>query len=246
MSLEPILGRAPDARREDGEHWLSVSDLMSGLMILFLFISIAFMRHLEAQRTEAVEERDRVQSMVVIANNTQVAIYEALREEFQADLLRWNAELDRDTLTVRFRAPDILFDRSSDELKPEFRAILADFFPRYMARLDQFHDAVAEIRIEGHTSSEWSADVNADEAYFRNMALSQSRTRSVLRYCKSLPHIDSYPWLRDRMAAVGLSSSRLVRRADGSEDAEHSRRVEFRVQTNFEKRMIQAILPGAG
>lgn len=28
----------------DSQHWLTISDLMSGLMIIFIFISVAFMR----------------------------------------------------------------------------------------------------------------------------------------------------------------------------------------------------------
>ena len=30
-------------RQENGEHWLTVSDLMAGLMMVFLFIAIVFM-----------------------------------------------------------------------------------------------------------------------------------------------------------------------------------------------------------
>ncbi len=234
MSVKPVFGAAR-ARGEDGAHWLSVSDLMAGLMMIFLFISISFMSHVQI-------ERDQIKEIVVIANDTQLAIYEALQDEFEDDLERWNAELDRQTLTVRFKQPEILFAASSAKLKPQFKAILQDFFPRYVRRLAVFQDSIAEIRIEGHTSSEWGMSVSNQEAYFLNMDLSQERTRSVLEYCYTLPSIAGYPWLKGRIAAVGLSSSKLILDHAGHEDKEKSRRVEFSIKTNFEKRIIQNVV----
>ena len=34
-------------KRNDEDHWLSVSDLMAGLMIVFLFISVVNMKQYE-------------------------------------------------------------------------------------------------------------------------------------------------------------------------------------------------------
>ena len=36
---------------------------------------------------------------------------------------------EKDTLTVRFLAPEILFESGSDVLKPQFKDILSDFMP---------------------------------------------------------------------------------------------------------------------
>jgi len=235
MKMTTIFGHGRG--RDESHHWLSVSDLMAGLMMIFLFIAITYMRFVQI-------ERDQIKEIVVIANDTQIAIYEALQEEFHDDLHRWNAELDRQTMTVRFKEPDVLFDRNSDRLKLEFKEILADFFPRYVRRLNAFRESIDEIRIEGHTSSEWHAGVSKEEAYFLNMDLSQRRTQSVLRYCYTLPRVADHPWLKRNIAAVGLSSSRLVLRQDGAgEDYEASRRVEFTVKTNFERRIIRTIVP---
>lgn len=49
MSLSSVFGRETGAADESG-HWMSVSDLMSGLMIVFLFIAVVFMRHVESTR----------------------------------------------------------------------------------------------------------------------------------------------------------------------------------------------------
>lgn len=55
-------------------------------------------------------------------------------------------------------------------------------FPRYLDVLLQFRDSIDEVRIEGHTNSAWNERSTSDEAYFKNMKLSQGRTRSVLEY----------------------------------------------------------------
>lgn len=235
--MDKLLGsRKSKIDHETSEHWVSVSDLMSGLMMVFLFISIALMRH-------ALIERDKIKEVAVAYQNNQVALYEALKTEFEPDLQRWNAEIDKDTLSFEFKSPDILFGLGSAVMRPQFKDVLSDFFPRYMKVLNRFRESINEVRIEGHTSSQWNAGVNPEEAYFRNMELSQARTRSVLLFVQGLKATaEDQEWIRRNVAAVGLSSSRLVLDESGKEDAERSRRVTFRVISNAEtqiRRLIQ-------
>jgi outer membrane protein OmpA-like peptidoglycan-associated protein len=235
--MKEILGsRRRKIDHETSEHWVSVSDLMSGLMMVFLFISIALMRH-------ALIERDKIKEVAVAYQNNQVALYEALTTEFQADLKRWNAAIDKDTLSFEFKSPDILFGLGSSEMRPQFKSVLSDFFPRYMGILNRFKSSINEVRIEGHTSSQWNTGINPEEAYFRNMELSQSRTRSVLLFVQGLKaSTEDQAWIRRNVAAVGLSSSRLVLDTKGNEDGERSRRVTFRVISNADtqiRRLIQ-------
>ena len=231
MNIERILG---NRRQPEEEHWISVSDLMAGLMVIFLFIAISYIQPI-------VETRDRIREIVVAWNDSEVDIHKALQAEFKDDLPKWNAELDRQTLSIRFKAPDVLFDPATAELKPEFESILADFFPRYLDVLSKFKDSIAEVRIEGHTSSEWIGAATANEAYFNNMALSQARTRSVLEYCLGLPTIeDKKTWARKHITANGLSSSHPIMR-DGKEDRIASRRVEFRVRTNTKEQIVRIL-----
>jgi outer membrane protein OmpA-like peptidoglycan-associated protein len=178
---------------------------------------------------------------------TRQALYQRLTKEFRPDLQRWRARLDPD-LTVRFEQPDVLFDTGKANLKANFRAILADFFPRYVHILadPRYRPFISEIRIEGHTSSMWGAGTSEDEAYFRNMELSQSRTRSTLQYVLLLPDVaDEKRWLIQHLTANGLSSSHTMRNADGSENGEASQRVEFRVRTDAEGRIGEILKAGS-
>ena len=205
---------------------MPVSDLMAGLMMVFLFISVSMMRY-------ALIERDKIKEVAVAYQVTQVAIYDALVDEFRDDLVDWGAEIEKDTLTVTFQSPEINFKRGSTQLTTRYKIILSDFFPRYLHRLEPFQQSISEVRVEGHTSSRWRRETSLDESYFRNMDLPQERTRSVLRYVYDMPEISSYrSWIKANVAAVGLSSSKLKYKVDGQEDLDRSRRVTFRVISN--------------
>lgn len=225
--MQNIIGQ----RRVGGEgqetHWLSVADLMAGLMMVFLFIAVALMRN-------ALIERDQIREIAVAYQENQVSIYEALMNEFEADLEKWDAQIDED-LSFRFGSPEVLFGVGSDQIRPRFQEILDDFFPRYLEILRDFRGSIDEVRIEGHTSSVWNRSVTEAEAYFLNMELSQGRTRSVLEYAYSLPAVEAdQQWVKRHFAAVGFSSSRPVLSSEGVEDRARSRRVTFRVITNAE------------
>lgn len=226
--MNSIFGSTSSKGNEDSEHWMSVSDLMAGLMMVFLFISIALMR-------TALIERDKIKDVAVAYQENQVKIYDELVKEFDKDLLKWDAEIDKNELSFRFKSPDVLFGIGETELKPHFREILSDFFPRYHSVLSRYKSSINEIRIEGHTSSDWNSSSSKDYAYFKNMELSQGRTRSVLKYVYDLEKVrDDKTWINKHVAAVGFSSSRPVLDEEGSEDKSRSRRVSFRVITNAE------------
>lgn len=231
-ALDSRTGRG--VRRKGEDPWMSVSDLMTTLMMVFLFIAIALMR-------SAIRERDAVKEVAVTYRETQVAIYEALNEEFSADLPKWDAEIVKETLEFKFRRPDLLFDNAASTLKPEFQLILKDFFPRFIKVLGTFRDSIDEVRIEGHTSSVW-AGADATTGYFFNMSLSQDRTRAVLQHVFALADSESdRAWLKRYFSAVGFSSSRPILAQDGTEDEERSRRVTFRLVTNAETKIRRII-----
>ena len=218
-------------------HWIPLSDLMTGLMVIFLLIALSYMMRVEA-------EQARIKHVAVAYTQIKDALYDELRTEFKDDLPKWKAELLKSDLTIRFSQPEVLFATGSSELKPEFQAILADFFPRYVRILAsaQYRDAINEIRIEGHTSSDWNGVATARDAYFLNMELSQARTRSTLNYVMNLPaDHDQIDWLRKMVTANGLSSSHLIMSAAGTEDGARSRRVEFKIRTDAETRLTKIL-----
>ena len=218
-------------------HWIPLSDLMTGLMVIFLLIAVMYMMKVEA-------DADRIKTVAIAYSEIRDALYEDLHTEFQNDLSKWKAQLIKTDLTIRFTEPEILFATGSSELKPEFKAVLSDFFPRYVRILTspKYRGSISEIRIEGHTSSDWTFKTSAEDAYFRNMELSQARTRTTLSFLLGLPAVQAdRPWLTRYLTANGLSSSRPILNADRTEDAERSRRVEFRIRTDAETRIAKIL-----
>lgn len=279
----------------------SVSDLMAGLMMVFLFIAIAYMieikssqqsladaveeaRHerdvaeqarqaadaarlsaeedrLAARQAEAAAEQTRqeaqqAQVRTELANRQmseiadtyfkgRAAIDQALKNEFEDDLPRWAAEIVDGT--VRFRQPEILFDVNRAELKDGFEQILRDFFPRYLRVLTsaEFRDEVEELRIEGHTSTEWATAVSDLQRYLNNADLSQRRAFAVLDFCYRLEASRPHDlWLIPRLRANGLSSAEPILKSDGSMDHDRSRRVEFKVTTRSAERIGRILEAG--
>lgn len=233
--MDELFGKAPRTDKQSSEHWISMSDLMAGLMMVFLLISVAFMRYVQV-------ERDKIKEVAVAYQNTQVAIYRALEEEFVEDLPKWDAEIDKTSLEFRFKSPEVLFDNGRFELKEAFRLILDDFFPRYMKVLAPFRQHITEVRIEGHTSSGWGGTEDPTVAYFNNMALSQGRTREVLQYLYLMPSVEAdKAWMKEKFAAVGFSSAHPILDVEGNEDPARSRRVTFKVLTNAELQIRKII-----
>ena len=150
-------------------------------------------------------------------------------------------EIDKDG-TIRFKEPEVFFDMGESELKTQFKDILDSFFPRYINVIyTNYKDKVTEIRIEGHTSSEWEEGADTKTAYFKNMELSQDRTRNVLEYVMNMESLSEYEsWLIDNITANGMSYSHRIYK-DNVEDKDASRRVEFRVITNSEETINEII-----
>ncbi|MGL5905450.1 MAG: OmpA family protein [Shewanella sp.] len=231
--MDDLIGKQT-VSTDSGEHWLSISDLMAGLMMVFLFIAIVFMLHTQ-------NENQKIKDVAVAYQQNQVAIYQALNKEFANDLDKWGATIDQETLAFSFQSPDVLFGNNETKLTGTYRLILNDFFPRYIKVLKPFRDSLDEIRIEGHTSSAGIRGTSKQEAYFYNMQLSQGRTRAVLEYGYELMPEEA-DWITATIAAVGFSSSRLIMQSD-IEDPERSRRVSFRAITNADiqiKRILES------
>ncbi|WP_424409571.1 OmpA family protein [Pasteurella sp. PK-2025] len=224
MSIELSKLINTNNQESDDSQWLPISDLMSGLMILFLFIAISLI-------LDTKKVADSYQ-------NNQEKIYQALKEEFADDLDDWKARIDKDTLTFVFTDPEVLFKTGDSSLQDRFKKTLQKFFPRYIQVIDQYKDSISEVRIEGHTSSEWTNATTEDIAYFENMRLSQDRTRAVLAFTYQLDEITQYRnWIKANISAVGLSSSKVVMNDKGLENKEASKRVTFRIITNAEEQL---------
>lgn len=217
-------------------YWISMSDMMTGLMIIFLFISVAYMIQLQQEQKE---KNQIINEYINIKNE----LLNELKKEFESDFSKeiWDATIDSD-LSIKFNNEYVLFDYNKSELKEEFKKILDNFFPRYFNILlkDRYKSKILEVRIEGHTDS--SGD------YIYNLMLSNNRAAKVLEYFFISPNSifnklnkDDQNLVKFWLTATGFSYGRVldknglfVLETKGKEDAVRSRRVEFRVLTKSE------------
>ncbi len=235
MSLNNAL--TSGRHRVEDEGWLPIADLMAGLMMAFVLITVVVLRDSPSRTDETLPIE---QSTAVSYFESREAIADSLEEAFGDLLVLWDARLDRSTLTVDFGAPEINFATGSSELNQRYKIILQDFFPRYLEALAPHKALIDEVRIEGHASSDWSPESSKTNAWFENMALSQQRTREVLRYIYQLRSVEPFrDWVRERVVAVGMSSARTVRNDDGTENQTRSRRVSFRMITNADEQLAK-------
>lgn len=256
MSQKKIFKKRVDGAPKD-DHWIPLSDLMTGLMMVFMLIAILYMVQLQQEKKKAlptptptpsptpaatpVATPTPLPAIVAVATkyaDTKRDLYNDLFIEFHNDLPKWKANIDEKSLSIRFEEPDVLFDTGQSILKKSFKNILNDFFPRYIRILTkpQYSTTIEEIRIEGHTSSQWNGSLNPDDAYSKNMDLSQSRTRATLSYVLTLPDIQSKKeWMISHFTANGLASSHIRKNDDGTENPLLSQRVEFKVKANADE-----------
>jgi len=117
----------------------------------------------------------------------------------------------------------VFFETGSSEIRQEGKELLDRFVPVYLDVLmrDEYADYLGEIIIEGHTDSKGS--------YESNLKLSQDRALQVALYCLRMPSLTPArkAQLQKILTAKGRSYADLIY-ADGVEDPEASRRVEFK------------------
>lgn len=211
---------------------MSVSDLMTGLMVIFLFVAIAYM--IEVQKNQTVLT-DYVE--------TKNKLHDKLVKEFAGDTAQWQMQVGKD-LSMKFNNPEVLFASGSYEITPAFKKILNEFIPRYLNILlnDSLSDRIQEIRIEGHTDNVPAPDFGTDP-FMSNVKLSQLRSYSVLEYIKNMPAYEKFSQKQRAMlefwfTSNGLSYGKALDKngeyaaiSGKAIDKDKSRRVEFRIVT---------------
>lgn len=225
--------------------WIPYADLMTVLMLIFLFIAMAYMGLMQAQK----KEQDQ---LFKDFKETKKEIYKDLFNTFSGDMQKWDLEIDHD-LSIKFTNPEVLFQSGSAELTPKFQEILMSFLPKYLVVItkDKYKDKISEIRIEGHTDT--VPTHLSHDPYIDNIKLSQDRSRAVLLYLRSLPSYKTLDNIKVErlqfwLTANGLSYGRtldinkkLTRESGLSADNSNSRRVEFKIVTSSEKVVDEAL-----
>lgn len=181
------------AEAPEQEYWLSYSDLMAGLLMIFALMLLAALHHYGG----IIDEAGNVAS-------TRLAIVKKL----QAIADSTGVSVDPITGTVRF--PDgVLFAQDQAAIQDRGRDQLDRFAGRYFGLLlgdTAIRKEIKAIVIEGHT--------NDDAGYMYNLDLSQRRAFAVMQHLLvNAPDYEAE--LKEYVTASGRSYSQPVCSVDG-------------------------------
>ncbi len=182
-------------------------------------------------RAQAARVRDRL----VKEERAREQLVTDLKTKLGAQIAEVGGRIET---TGKIVVPDkVLFTKGEAEIRSQLASFLRDFCPHWLATLRKSETKadIGEIRIEGHSSSEWISADTPQKAWVLNLDLSQRRAQAVLERCLSLVAGSALgDWARKKLTAVGYSSSRPVI-ANGGEDLRLSRRVVFGAEPSREK-----------
>lgn len=224
--------------QEEEFGWISISDIMSGLMMVFMFLAVLYMINFERKEADLEEvftktgintdsliayipkiqsvnrdlqnRQDSICRIVAQYRNNKSNLYKRILEVMGNDLPRWGAKVDPKTLTIRFDGAQTKFAPASDELSPGFRQILREFIPKFLQVVTDpsFTRDITEIKIEGHA-------YQSGQPYEIIFAGSQNRARNVLLFLRrSTAYKQLDPKLKRvldfQMTATGMGFNRMI------------------------------------
>ena len=122
------------------EGWLSLSDMMTVLMVIFL--TMQFLFHSVARK---VQSSTAGKNEEILCENFKRKISFSLRQEI---------EVKCNPFRVIFLRPDTQFAIGRSEIRRPFKDILNKFIPIYISHLAEWdnREFISEIRVEGHAS----------------------------------------------------------------------------------------------
>jgi|GEM_PF-5648572 len=209
LNLDHALGLDEDPEDND---FIPMVDLMSVLMILFLFISISLWQNVvKLSNSQSVMEK-----------SISLKIEQAINGVVNSSNIEWQ----QDNNSVIFNTP---FNGGKAEvpkkLQIEVKAtcnLLAPLFEEYV-------ELIQEVRVEGHTNSVFGdrRNDNSLEGFAHNMDTSQKRAYNTMSHCINNSVIGQNIQVRKLFISAGMASKRPVLNEQGQEDITKSKRVEF-------------------
>jgi outer membrane protein OmpA-like peptidoglycan-associated protein len=130
---------------DDSSIYLSIGDLMSGLLMFLLQLA----------------QKD-VPKRLIIGN---------VVGEMKSNNI--NVKVNPETGDISIQE-SILFAQGSNELKPEGKAFLSRFIPVYSGVIfskEEFENEISRVVIEGHTSSEGDEKINLELSLMRSLSV---------------------------------------------------------------------------
>ncbi len=219
--------------------WISLSDLMTGLMLVFLLIVVMLQDPTRCGSTKQ-KIRDALQNINL--------------QEQPDHKIELPSDKDSCGLVISFSGEQKpLFEQDQVSPTTSFQNTLNDFIPRYLEILQnkEIKDYIQEVHIEGHTGK----PTPKHSTYISLVNLSQDRARFILQYFvlpskafRALEQAERNK-LKFKLMSIGFGNGRTLDDSgqfsieSGEPPSPKSRRVEFRIVTGANHAIREAMQP---
>ncbi|MDI3478407.1 MAG: chemotaxis protein MotB [Thermoanaerobacterium sp.] len=196
---------------EDNGYWLSFSDLMSSLLIIFLLISVSLVLSYETSIEDVQKDLN---------------IFDFISEQIEQEFSPQEVTFDKTTGVFRINN-NLLFDESRSDLGPEDKEVIINILPRFFHIIldDEFiKNKIANLYVEGFTDKQGNYDFG--------LILSYQRALNVYNFIKSDTTFDKYQNdLKQLVILTGRSEIDTIEIPGKTEEELNalSRRVEFKI-----------------
>jgi outer membrane protein OmpA-like peptidoglycan-associated protein len=210
---QPLVIYRENENNAEGTDWLLISDLMSGLLMIFALLVVVTLFQLKITQEQI--------------QNKRVIVIQALQEQFNANGI--SAEINPETGDITL-LDSVLFDFNKKQLKQEGKDFLIKFIPVYSGVIfseDGISDEINRVIIEGHTSSDGSLGYN--------MQLSLGRANSVFQYIHSMPHESNKEAFLQKIQVAGRGPMDANSHHSELEDRKVIFRMQFKSEDAFSK-----------
>ena len=207
-------------KRKKSNIWMSISDLMAGVLGIFIIYFVIQSMNLQIGINQISKERTQYKEIVDRVIDTKIKVIDGIKKKL-------DVTIDEKTGAIKLNSA-ILFESDKSQLKPEGKRYLKKLLPKYFEILladKNIRENLSGIIIEGHTDKQGS--------YLYNLNLSQRRAMSVAEYVFSpeFPKFKGKKYLQSYLTANGRSYSFYLGKA-GTKINKKSRRVEIKFSLN--------------
>lgn len=223
--------------------WIAMSDLMTGLMAIFLVMSMIVLVNQQRDTQKLIdnmssieEKNKKLQRQIDSESRMRIILIQKIREALSYANIQ--AITDPVTGDVSIVNQDLLFSNGSDSLSPEGRYFLDKFVPSYTQAIfgldPSISNEVVRVVVEGRTSSLGNAG--------KNTTLSLNRANAVVQYIYRMPSFYGQLEMIRRLTPVGRGEMEAEQRFDDPRDREVIFRFQFKGELlNREKMSDQFI-----
>jgi chemotaxis protein MotB len=232
------------AKRRDEEisYWLSFSDIMAGLLIVFMLVTVFMILDLnvasdemKVAEEEYIELKGKSEILQRELEETKIDLENivAINDEIITLLkssLGDSLEIDEDTGAIRLKS-DLLFNSSESKLNDSGKKFIRENLP-------EFFEIIFSNEIKPHISSVIICGFTDDVGdYEYNLELSQDRAREVYTFILNDPVFTDFKNdFKEYIVLSGIAQADFIEKSEDETLEQwrlHNRRVEIQFELNF-------------